>query len=244
MHCRDGRPGWLRREALLPWVHAVAARAWAVPLNLPLSAVRQPNAALPLLLRVDPARIEYRDALDNEVNGSRLVVDGDWDLRRETLRDTELREPRYLLPRELNLEGRALEATSEFRLHMERLASGRSSRKLTTRDEVLAYLETAREVDRRIRVEGYKSQAELGNGRFGPEVEVSVARDGVLMKRSNGGNHRFAMARFHRVPWIPVRVTALHPGCLEPLGGADSMRGGRGMEALRRLLAEVERRHR
>jgi hypothetical protein len=227
----------LRRDNVLPWLNLLLSCGQMVA-GRSIICMRRPNAWLPPYILVDPNRIAYRDSLSNDQNSALLFVDGDWDLQCAPLTETEKVEPRYRLPFELNVEQRQIHETSEYRLHVERLTSGRVSRKLRSLPDVKAYMQSAAVLDQTILKHGYRSQAELGLGRFGPEVEVTVGRDGQLMKRNNGGNHRFAMARFHGIARIPVTVTAIHTHNLRTMAVE---RGVAGWLALRDFVLMLER---
>lgn len=230
----------VRRDNVFPWLNMFHYCGPAVIGLADLSDLRMPNAGLPSFIMVDPMNIRFRDRLSQGEGHNRLFLPGDWDLLRSPMEEMERTEPRYRLPVELNTECRPLEKTSEFDLHMERIRKSGSSRKLRSREEALAFLQSVADVNASMLASGYLSQAQLGMGRFSAEVEVTVDRHGCLMKRANGGNHRFALARFHRIPRIPVTVTAIHS---ENLMRLSSHTNWSGLTSLREFLLDLARTH-
>jgi len=75
-------------------------------------------------------------------------------------------------------------------------------------EDVNAYFDVLRSVFETVRDEGFKCQEDLGN-HHERDPGVVIGEHGEIIK-SNGGNHRFAIARILQIETIPVSVRAVH----------------------------------
>ncbi len=199
----------------VPVVEPVVSRAGAVVWRRHLRrqvARSQAGVDPTRLLWVDPAQVHRRlrpDTVRELIPGSARnaigqVRGGDWDLDVEPI-DAH---PFVGAARERYAEGKAWDDTrfaAEMRARIER--DGPQHRYRTPED--IARL-GARwdELADRIRVEGFRSQDELEDGKPWEEVLIAFDRSGRLVFVE--GIHRFAIARALGVERLPVRVAARH----------------------------------
>lgn len=190
-------------------------------------------AWIPRQLEVDPAMmsVPYWFALDairwggrppggerrkgRRGRGAGLVHGGDWDRSDREPIDRYLEH--YIYSRavlEVFRDGRPYQDTEQFAEMMRMVAAGDSAswqaRGCRTAEDVHDHFRQMRQTFEAIRDRGYRSQAELGTGRWFDEIKVYVGRDGEIMKLQGAGHHRLAMARVIGVPAVPVVVLGVH----------------------------------
>lgn len=176
-----------------------------------LEHLKVPNRALLPCIFIDPLSIEYKCNIRGDAaTVRRLFLAGDWDLKRKSFADVDTVDPRYVTCRELVVDELPIEETTEFRALVERLARHGEARGMRSRDAIIRYMTQLRTFYLQIKADGrLRTQAELGNGSHGGEINCAVGRDGVLLK-TNDGNHRLAIARLLKLERVPAQISVMH----------------------------------
>ena len=100
-------------------------------------------------------------------------------------------------------------------------------------EEVVQHLEEYERLFTDLKVNGYKSQEELGNPPFLNEMKVCIARDGEPIYLTQG-THRLAMAKMLDLATVSVGVWTVHKlwaqRCFEKYGGGVLEAVNKGLE--------------
>lgn len=118
-------------------------------------------------------------------------------------------------------DGVPWEQTELFNDAMAKISNGEYTlRMCTTKDEVLQRCSEIDELYEKIKEEGYKSQAALGEydtklSRLGNEIQVDIGRDGSLLFVE--GRHRLSIAKILDIETVPVVVVCRHKEWMERL---------------------------
>lgn len=146
--------------------------------------------------------------------GAGLIFDGDWDIEDKHPIADYLEG--YIYSRtvfDIFRDGKAPESTPQFAemvRHVERGDGQWQARGCRSLADVHDYFDRMRRTFELIRVNGYRTQAELGLDNWADEIKVFVDRQGELHKLQGAGHHRLAMATLLAVPRIPVMVIGVH----------------------------------
>ena len=101
--------------------------------------------------------------------------------------------------------------TDEYKYHLSKINDGEKSPRGKTIDDLNAYFESLIRLENLLKNNGYKSQKVL-KGKKKDEIGVFIGRNGEIIKAEDNfsGTHRFALAKLHNIPMIPVHVLAIH----------------------------------
>jgi len=163
----------------------------------------------PSLLWVDPLKINrvYASADIREVATAHDGVRaGDWD---RGPHQSFVKTDSYIALVEYLVLNREWDQTKFYRRVAESIEQGTKKFGSSTVDEFRERGTAVRRLYNEIREGGYKTQAELPDGRARDEVRVAIARDGRFLFID--GRHRLTIARILGIPAIPVRVSLRHP---------------------------------
>lgn len=167
-------------------------------------------------IHVDPNAIALRTTIHNEAIqrfGSKIydvcsVRDGDWDISKGhgTILHFDLLYnavySRYFL-------GARWEDTGLIEAKLQVIRSKGCVDNCRNREELLSRYRRLDMAFDDIRQNGFKRQDQLPNGRFHDELFVTITRFGTPLLAS-GGNHRLAIARLLKLPFIPCLVMTRH----------------------------------
>ena len=146
----------------------------------------------------------------------RFIADGDWD--REV-------KPFEILPSMVQMfaENAKPEETTEYQYYLTRIQEKdfKWTRGLRSLQEIDAYFAATKKLFDDIRIDGYRTQSELGND-GSDEIRVCIDRKGH-MNVFGGGTHRLSIALLLEVPAVPVLIKRVHAGwvsdCIQRFGG-------------------------
>jgi len=101
--------------------------------------------------------------------------------------------------------------TDEYKYHLSKINNGEKSPRGKTIDELNVYFESLTRLEKLLKKNGYKSQ-EVLKGKKKDEIGVFIGRNGEIIKAEDNfsGTHRFALAKLHNIPKIPVHILAVH----------------------------------
>jgi hypothetical protein len=150
-----------------------------------------------------------------------VVAAGSWD----TITEPICNRPAIRLVRERLIEGRAWTETSVF-------ISDHGRRRWKTLEDLLRHYQALDQIIEQVRTEGrLRTAGQLARQPFRERggIGVLVARDGKLLKSSNG-NHRFGIAVCLGLKTIPVAVHAVHPECIRSGTWCEVLRKSKHLE--------------
>lgn len=203
-----------------------------------LARLRMPNSALLPCIFIDPMKIEHKCNIRGATQFQRtLLRDGTWDMQRKNFAEVESADSRYISCAEL-LGGMKIEQTLEFRLLCKRLLERGEARGMKSAEQVLSYMQRLQGMYQQVAAEGrLLTQAELGRCSHGGEINCALSRDGTLLK-TDDGNHRFAVARYLKIPLVPVQISVIHPLLIKAVDGVDAV------EYINSIMREVSEKYR
>lgn len=147
--------------------------------------------------------------------GRGIIFDGDWDI--EDKRDVETYLQGYIYSKavfQIFRDGRDYKETEQFEEMLRFVNGGQASqwqaRGCRSESDIKRYFDLMRDTFEAIRVDGYKTQEELGSHQWYDEIKVFVDRNGEIHKQQAAGHHRLAMAKILNVPAVPVLVLGVH----------------------------------
>ncbi|MEA2119182.1 hypothetical protein [Halovibrio sp. HP20-59] len=224
----------LERMVFGLWKHDFPGSEWAEQLGLPRRVVEQ-QLDTRLILHVNPRElVRLRDwsELPKRLRplSSAFIWSGDWDLRREDLRDGS----RYRFISDIDAHRDDLTGSEAFRRLKEQVDEGHpwSSHQqgllLDTEERILIYLRVYLKFMDDMALNGFEQQK--GKDRLG----VAVSRNGRLIK-INRGLHRLAMAQYLGLATVPVEVKAVHRDWWEKV-----TQKAHGAEAFERMLTALQ----
>jgi len=232
----------LRRWAKNSYAQLIKWRWQWVYANKPssLAAMQLPHAGLHPFIWVDPSKLAFKCKLDTKrVYKGLLFMPGEWDQPRITVNRQEQKDPRYQSCREL-LSGVPLRECTEFKALMARLNAGQKPRGLRTEAQIEHYLQQQLDMYKQVQAQGaLKTQTDLGQAKYGGEINCVVGHDGELLKTTDG-NHRLAVARVLGLKRIPVQVSRIHTNLLPHV---QSLSSSSATEAVNRYLLELQARY-
>jgi len=106
--------------------------------------------------------------------------------------------------RDLLIHGKDFKATSQYERMINSLSEGITLYKCQSKVDIDLYFQRLDQAYNSIKVNGYKSQQELGKPSK-DEIRIHITEDGSLCLGSKG-NHRFRMAEFLDIEQVPCNV--------------------------------------
>ncbi|OPY11923.1 MAG: hypothetical protein A4E69_02531 [Syntrophus sp. PtaB.Bin138] len=180
-------------------------------LGLFITLLRRARGDRQDLTWIDPLSVKHtvnshdRTLKRNDMWHFGRVCGGDWDLD-----GVPVQEYGHIYPilRQRVIAGMDFNAIPEFRENLERIRRGESPENCRTEEEYREKWRGTEALYGIIKVEGYKTQRELGALRPLNEIRVQVGRDGRLLFEE--GIHRLVITQLLGLKCIPVIVTRQH----------------------------------
>lgn len=184
--------------------------------NIIISSIRaRPKWVAPYFY-VQTTTIAYKCAGVNKTDTKRgpFFRNGDWDLSRKPIDSVMESDPRYLFFKEYFFDKIPLKDTTAFNYYRQRQVNGNPRWGAATEEALVVRLEQYIQLFRSIESKNSLRPNIQYSGRRADEIGCVLARDGNLLKSSNG-NNRFAIALLLEIPRIPVNVHFVHASYLD-----------------------------
>ncbi|MCC5943271.1 MAG: hypothetical protein JJU37_17135 [Balneolaceae bacterium] len=173
----------------------------SIPLNLIETFV--PNKNLQYIF--EPDKVHFSSLKS-------FVWQGDWDLKAKSINDYYAEvSTSYRSVMQIFNEGVSYKQCDEYIEKSLAIQNNSKTSRADTIDELDKYFKSLIELEKNIRLFGYKEQKELGNDPY-DEIGVFIGRNGEFIKAEDKfcGTHRFAIAKFLGLKSIPVCILAVH----------------------------------
>ena len=157
------------------------------------------------LVYINPAEIHFWNSDNcNKIENIRVVEDGDWDLKRQKFEDMDI----FIALKDHFENGVHLSKSNAHKRILQEIQEGISKWGCKTEEDLNARWRKIDELYYDIKINGFKTQKELGNPDLVDEITVNIGRNGEFLFED--GRHRLSIAKILDLKSVPVLITKRH----------------------------------